>query len=131
MPAPIAGAGINGLGESIIRDIVSLEARLNQVSLYNLYDEELRTIYAELKVGGYLSSSAGDLVLEDFVRSRGLSKAVSISLKTVSDMKTALENKDRILSEISTGMSDLDAIISSQQKTISEDKVQIEECTKH
>lgn len=130
MPAPIAGAGINGLGESIIRDIVSLEARLNQVSLYNLYDEELRTIYAELKVGGYLSSSAGDLVLEDFVRSRGLSKAVSISLKTVSDMKTALENKDRILSEISTGMSDLDAIISSQQKTISEDKVQIEECTK-
>ncbi|EFO65315.1 Coiled-coil protein [Giardia lamblia P15] len=130
MPAPITGAGISGLGESIIRDIVSLEARLNQVSLYSLYDEELRTIYAELKVGGYLPSSAGDLVLEDFARSRGLSKAVSISLKTVSDMKTALENKDRILSEISTGMSDLDAIISSQQKTISEDKVQIEECTK-
>lgn len=130
MPAPTTGAGINGLGESIIRDIVSLESRLNQVSLYSLYDEELRTIYAELKVGGYLTSAAGDLALEDLVRSRGLSKAVSISLKTVVDMKAALENKDRILSEISTGMSDLDAIISSQQKTISDDKVQIEEYTK-
>lgn len=130
MSAITPGVGINGLGESIIRDVVSLEARLNQVSLYNIYDEELRTIYSELKVGGYLSSAAGDLSLEDLVRSRGLSKAISIPLKTVIDMRAALESKDRILSEISTGMSDLDAIISSQQKTISEDKIQIEECTK-